>query len=393
MRKIFFGIPFAITVLAATVLEATQAPITFEKTFGGKDDDLARAVIETSDGYLIAGKSKSFTKHRDFDAYIIKIDKNGEKVWSRTYGGKRNEDANDIVKYGTGAVFIGSTKTFGNGRKSFYINQIGKEGQHIWRKAYFKDGDDEYTGSSIVTDGKNLVIVGVELHLGFTTSDVSPIVLQINNKGKRIWEHYLGGRKKDFAAKVLHTDDGYLVIGKTESYGHGDFDMYAVKLNKKGKWQWYNAFGGEDDDTANDAIQTDDGGFLLVGLTNSFGLTRDDVLIVKTNKNGKRLWQRSYGGDYADEAYAITKSPDGGFVVVGRTESFNRRNGFDLYLFKIDAQGKLVWQRTHGGKSDDTGYDIITTKDGYLIVGEKKSDLSRDSNVWVLKVDFDGKLR
>ncbi len=390
MQKILYGALFLVTILVAT---SAPTPVTFEKTFGGKDDDLAKAVVETSDGYLIAGKSKSFSSHRDFDAYLIKIDHNGNKVWSKTYGGTRDEDANDIINYGMGAVFVGSTKTFGNQDKSFYINRISKKGSHIWRKAYFLDGDDEYTGSSIVTDGRSLTIAGTELHLGFTTSDVSPLVLQTNGGGKRIWEHYLGGRKKDFANKIIYTGDGYLVVGKTESYGHGDFDMYMIKLNKKGKWQWYNAFGGGDDDTANDVIQMNDGGYLLVGSTNSFGLTRDDVLIVKTDKDGKRLWQRNYGGNYADEAYAIARSPDGGFVIAGRTESFNRRNGFDLYLFKIDAHGKLIWQRTHGGKSDDAGYDIITTRDGYLIVGEKKSDLSRDSNVWVLKVDFNGKLR
>jgi len=388
MYRIFYALLF----LAATHLVA-QVPVTFEKTYGGRDDDLAKAVIETGDGYLIAGKSKSFTKHRDFDAYLIKIDKRGRKLWSRIYGSVRDEDANDIVRFGSGAVFVGSTKTLGNEEKSFYINRINKTGAVIWRKAYFKDGDDEYTGSSITTDGKSLVIAGTELHLGFTNSKLSPFVFQLDSRGRLVWEHYLGGVKKDFANKIITTGDGYLVVGKTESYGHGDYDMYAIKLNKEGKWQWYNAFGGGDDDTANDVIQTKDGGYLLVGATNSFGLTRDDVFIVKIDKTGKRLWQRNYGGDYADEAYAITRSPDGGYVVVGRTESFNRRNGFDLYLFKIDAGGRLLWQRTQGGGSDDVGYDIITTKDGYLIVGAKKSDLGRDSNVWVLKVDFDGGIK
>lgn len=382
MLKMLYSILFL-----ATVAAAASTPVTFEKTFGGKDTDLAKAVVETSDGYLIAGKSKSFSDHRDFDAYLIKIDKHGNKLWSKTYGGNIDEDISDIVNYGKGAIFVGS-----NGSMSYNINRIDKEGAVIWRKAYFLDGD-EYTGSSVATDGKRVTIAGTELHRRFMTSDVSPLVLQLNGNGDRYWEQYLGGVKKDYSNKILYTGDGYVVVGKTESYGHGDYDMYMIKLNRQGKWQWYNAFGGEDDDTANDVIQTNDGGYILVGSTNSFGLTRDDAFIVKTDKNGKRLWQHSYGGDYADEAFAIARSPYGGFVVVGRTESFNRRNGFDLYLFKIDDHGRLLWQRTLGGKSDDAGYDIITVRDGYLIVGSKKSDISRDSNVWVLKVDFNGKIR
>jgi len=387
MFKMLYGTLFLTTVVVALT------PITFEKTFGGKDEDIAKAVVETPDGYLIAGKSKSFSGHRDHNAYLIKIDKKGNKLWSKTYGGNRDEDINDIVNYGNGAIFIGSTKTFGNGRKRYYINRINKEGKQLWRKGYFLDADDEYTGSSVATDGKRITLAGTELHRGFTTSDVSPLILQLNGNGDRYWERYLGGRKKDYSHKILYTGDGYVVVGKTESYGHGDYDMYLIKLNRQGKWQWYNSFGGGDDDTANDVIQTNDGGYILVGSTNSFGLTRDDAFIVKTDKNGKRLWQHSYGGNYADEAFAIARSPDGGFVIAGRTESFNRRNGFDLYLFKIDAHGKLLWQRTQGGKSDDAGYDIITVRDGYLIVGAKKSDIGRDSNVWVLKVDFDGKIR
>ena len=145
-----------------------------------------------SDSYLIAGKSKSFRSHRGFDAYLIKIDYNGNNVRSKTYGGIRDEDANDIINYKMGGVFVGSTKTFGNKNKSLYINRISKKGSHVWRKAYFLDGG-----------------------------------------GKRIWEHYLGGRKKDFANKIIYTGDGYLVVGKTVSYGYGDFNIYLIKLNKK----------------------------------------------------------------------------------------------------------------------------------------------------------------
>ena len=386
MHKIILG-----TLFLASTLFASEGSATFDRAFGGEDDDMAKAVIETDDGYLIAGKTKSFTEHRDFDAYLIKIDKNGNKIWSKSYGGEDDEEANDIIKFGKGYTFVGSTETFGNERLSFYITQINKQGEIDWQKVYFKDEDDEYYGNSAATNGTDLVIAGTERHLSFMSSDISPFVFKLDNEGERGWEHYLGGKDEDYANKIIYTGDGYLVVGRTESYGHGDFDMYSIKLDKNGKWQWYNAYGGDDDDTANDVIELDDG-YLLVGTTDSFGLNRSDIFVVKTDKKGKRLWQRSYGGNRDDEGYAITKSPDGGFVIVGRSESFNRRKGFDLYLIKIDAEGRLKWERTYGGESDDAGYDIVTSKDGYLIVGDKKSKISRDSNVWVLKVNLKGKL-
>ena len=96
-----------LSLCTTLTLFATQAPQTFNKSFGGDEDDVASSVIKTDDGYLIAGKTKSFTSHRDYDAYLIKLDKNGDKVWSKTYGGE--EDAGyDIVANDDGYLIVGT---------------------------------------------------------------------------------------------------------------------------------------------------------------------------------------------------------------------------------------------------------------------------------------------
>jgi len=386
MKNLLFGI-----CLTGAVLSAAPA-VTFDETFGGKEDDVANAVVETDDGYLIAGKSKSFTKHRDFDAYLIKIDRQGKKIWSKIYGGEDDDEANDITRFGKDFVFVGSTESFGNDRLSFYIVKIDTEGKLDWQKAYYRDEDDEYYGNAVTSDGQALVFAGTERHLQFFSSKINPYLFKMTDEGDKIWGGYYGGKDEDSAAAVISVEDGYLMAGKTESYGHGDDDSYVVKIDKMGKEQWYAAYGGEDDDRAHDIIATEDG-YLIVGTTESFGLNYEDIYVVKTDKKGKVLWQRSYGGSRDDEGFAVTKSPDGGYVIAGRSESFSRRNGFDLYLIKIDAKGKLLWERTYGGESDDAGYDIITTEDGYLVVGDKKTQISRDSDVWILKVDFKGKVK
>ncbi|MEA3418216.1 MAG: hypothetical protein U9Q90_02365 [Campylobacterota bacterium] len=386
MRTKLFGILFM-----GSALFASEASVTFDRTFGGEEDDVAKAVVRTDDGYLIAGKTKSFTQHRDFDAYLIKIGKNGQKLWSKTYGGEDDEEANDITRFGKDFVFIGSTQTYGNERLSFYISKIDSDGKVDWQKAYYRDEDDEYYGNSVAADGEELVFAGTERHLQFFSSNITPFLLSMDKGGTKTWRGYYGGKDEDHANVVISTGDGYLMAGKTESYGHGDFDSYIVKTNKAGKAQWYAAYGGKDDDTAHDVISTKDG-YLVVGTTDSFDLSNNDVYVIKTDKKGKMLWQNTYGGDRDDEGFSVTQSPDGGYVITGRSESFSRRNGFDLYLFKINANGKLKWERTYGGESDDTGYDIIAAEDGYLIVGDKKTDISRDSDVWILKVDLKGKL-
>jgi len=95
MRKIILGM-----VLVGSSLIYAEGSIVFETVFGGEEDDVAKSVVKTDDGYLIAGKTKSFTDHRDFSAYVIKIDKNGKKLWSKVYGGKDDEEANAITSFG-----------------------------------------------------------------------------------------------------------------------------------------------------------------------------------------------------------------------------------------------------------------------------------------------------
>jgi len=377
-----------LSLCTTLTLLATQTPQTFNKTFGGDEDDVANSVIKIDDGYLIAGKTKSFTSHRDYDAYLIKLDKNGDKVWSKVYGGKEDDEANAVTQYGKDFVFAGSTESYGNDNLSYYFVKINAKGEPTWQKSYFRGERDYYFGNDIISDGKDLVIAGSERHLTFMSAKINPLLFKIDTEGDMVWHSYVYGEDQDRAKAIISTEDGYVMAGTTESYGHGDFDAYMVKIDKAGKKVWFNAFGGKDDEIAEDIIATDDG-FLLVGSTDSFGLNYKNVYVIRTDKEGKKIWERTYGGSYDDEGFAIVKAPDGGYVVVGKTKT--RRNGTDLYLFKIDENGKLKWERMYGGDEDDAGYDLVANDDGYLIVGTRQPNLTRYNDVWVLKVDLKGK--
>ncbi len=378
-----------LSLVTTLTLFAAQAPITFDRSFGGDEDDVATAVIKTDDGYLIAGKTKSFTNNRDYDAYVIKIDKNGKKVWSKVYGGEDNDEANAITAYGEGFVFIGSTESYGNDNLSYYFVKLDGKGESEWQKSYFRGERDYYFGNDIVADGKELLIAGSERHLKFMSAKINPLLFKIDGEGDKVWRTYVIGKDEDRAKAVISTNDGYVMAGMTETYGFGDFDSYLVKFDKSGKQLWFKTFGGKDDEIAEDIIETDDG-YILVGSTDSFGLNHKNVYIIRTDKDGKKIWERTYGDNYDDEGFAIAKAPDGGYVIAGKTQT--RRNGTDLYLFKIDEKGKVKWERTYGGEEDDGAYDIVATDDGYLIVGTKQPNLTRYNDVWILKVDFNGRL-
>lgn len=385
MYKTIFGL----AVAGSMALAAQNG--SFEKIFGGKENDIAKSVVATDDGYLIAGKTNSFTKYRNYDAYLIKLDKNGNKLWEKQYGGEDDEEINDILPYGKDFLIFGSTETYGNERLSYYLSKLDNKGEIDWSHAFYTNEDDEFHGTALTVDGEDIVFGGTQRHLKFFSAEVEPQFFKVNKALEREWRGYYGGEDEDYANAIINTGDGYLMVGTSESFSEKDFDGYVVKIDKNGKKLWYNIFGGEDDDIAHDVIATKDG-YLIVGSTDSFDLHYKDVYIVKIDKEGKILWQKTYGGEQDEEGYAITAGVDGGYVITGYTDSFGRKNRGQLYLFKIDEEGNKLWSRAYGGESDDTGYDVIAAEDGYLVVGDRQSDRSRDSNVWVLKVDAKGKL-
>jgi ABC-type cobalt transport system substrate-binding protein len=152
-----------------------------------------------------------------------------------------------------------------------------------------------------------------------------------------------GGAQDDRANDVIQTQDGgYLIVGETSSFGAGEKDIYVLKLDKSGNKQWEKTFGGKDDDEANAVVQTQDGGYLIVGGTNSFGAGWDawDAYVLKLDKNGNKQWAKTFGGKDYDEAKAVIQTQDGGYLTVGWTKSFGVGGG-DVYIIFLDKSGNV----------------------------------------------------
>jgi len=135
MKKIYAVLALASMLalsLPASTLTTHSKIITFEKRMGGAEEDMAKSVIVLDDGYLVVGKSRSFIKNRFFNIYVIKIDKQGNKIWSKHLGSKEDEEANAVVETDDGYVIVGSSDKLGNDRKSIYLVKIQKDGELIW---------------------------------------------------------------------------------------------------------------------------------------------------------------------------------------------------------------------------------------------------------------------
>jgi hypothetical protein len=196
--------------------------------------------------------------------------------------------------------------------------------------------------------------------------------------GQSYWKRSYGGSGNDFAYAITPTLDGnFIVAGSTSSFGNGDREVYLLKINVNGDTLWARTYGGTGYDEAYAITPTSDGNFIVAGYTESFGAGSHDVYLLKIKPNGDTLWTRTYGGIGDDEALAITPTSDGNFIAAGCTSSFGD-NYFDVYLIKIKPNGDTLWTKTYGGAYYGGVYNnfalaISPTPDGNFIVAVSSS--------------------
>jgi hypothetical protein len=210
-----------------------------------------------------------------------------------------------------------------------------------------------------------------------------------------MWSQTYGGTENDGALSLVQTSDGgYAMAGYTRSFGAGENDFWLIKTDESGNMQWNQTYGGAGSDIAICLIETSDGGYALVGYTDSFGAGSDDFWFVKTDETGNMQWNRTYGGTKGDYAFSLVETSDGGYTIAGYTRSFGAGRD-DFWLIKVDSSGNVEWNQTYGGWDDDGVIFLLQTSDGgYALAGMTESfgyGSDRD-DFWLVKTDSSGNM-
>jgi len=208
------------------------------------------------------------------------------------------------------------------------------------------------------------------------------------------WALTMGGLAEDELYSAQRTNDGNIILaGETYSFGTGSYNGWCVKLDASGNVLWQKLYGGAGYDSALAVRATSDGGYVLAGHTSSFGAGNRDAWIVKLDASGNAVWQKAYGGASAEYAYAIRETPDGGYILAGVTFSFGA-GGEDAWCLRLDASGNVVWQKTYGGANSDSFWDVQLTADGgYIVTGDTRSYGAGSVEAWCIKLDGSGNVQ
>lgn len=359
--------------------------ILWEKSIGGKHADYLFDAVPTADyGFLLAGSSlsaktgkKTDANKGDLDYWLWKMNEKGDMEWQKSFGGSGSDLLQRIELTNDGGFILVGTSNSpkGEGKKE---DSRGQE--DIW-------------------------------------------LLKLDAKGVEEWQKTIGGSSQEMVQDVHQTADGGYIIGgssaseisgEKEASSRGAMDYWIIKLDRKGKIQWQQTYGGLYNDFLKSIVQTHDGGYIVGGYSNSpesgdkiernYGI--GDYWVLKLDKSGNLEWQKTLGGDKDDQLATLIQTKDGDFILGGNSnsgvseaKSKSNRTGTDFWVIKLNKEGEEIWQETyHFGKADILT-SIVENDDKTLLIagfaksevtGTKKTDKEDINDYAFIKVKEDG---
>ena len=284
-----------------------SAQVTFQKSYGGASNDNASDIAVTDDGgYIFTGSSSTFGT---YDLYVVKTDSNGDTLWS----------------------------------KSYYNSSIESNGASIAQAA---DGGYVITGEAFMTTGIPLI--------------------KLDSSGNVVWMLLYSDSGHSIGKKVIAIDDGGFMICAYTAGTTATQDAVLIRTDSVGNVLWNKSYGGSNFDRAN-SVQPTSNGFIMAGITRSFGFGNQDLWLCKIDTSGNLLWSKTYGGTNYEWAIEIVNAQEGGYVIAGGA------GGIGNLVMKIDTIGNTLWAKSYSMVGD--------LPVAFIADGSEYAFLTNDGNV------------
>jgi hypothetical protein len=297
----------------------------WDRTIGGQENEIGTFIQQTSDGYITVGTTNSFSTGCS-DIWLVKTDQNGNKLWDKTFGGL-NCDYGYCVRQTSdgGFILVGNLAYSPSAYADIWLIKTDGNGNKLWDKR-FGAGTGYYVQQ--ISDGSFIIVA--------CSPDIGVVMIKTDSSGNKLWGKTLGGARTEGGNFVQQTSDGgFIITGNIPVAAQGNqYDVLLLKTDADGNKLWDKTFGGESEDRGQSVEQTSDGGYVIGGITNSYGAGEYDVWVIKTDANGNKIWDRTFGGAQADEGYSVLENTSGSYVIAGSTLSYGA-GYYDILLLEI----------------------------------------------------------
>ncbi len=415
-------------LLFSTIKAVAQPTVEWDKTYGGSHYETLNDALKTEDdGFLLIGHSSS-PQGGDVsepsrgnglgDFWLVRIDAQGNKKWDKRYGGDQNDICHAGVQNTQGYLLVGESnsgisgeKTTANkGWKDFWVMQIRPDGSKVWDKTFGgKEADIAFNVVKLPNEAGYVILGHSNSNADGDKSENSKggldlWVIRIDPNGNKVWDKTFGGSGSDeYPIGMTLTKDGNIILACGSSSGksgdrssilQGVKDYWILKITPDGQKIWDKSFGGDADDSPRSLTELTDGSVVVCGYSHSepFGektaplYGEADYWLVRIDKDGNKIWDKSYGGSNYDYAITIDQNKTGYFLVAGQTisqPSGNKEDSlkglFDFWILYLNENGDKIWEKTVGGALNDNPFKMVKFKDGsYLVCGLSKSNKSDD---------------
>jgi gliding motility-associated-like protein len=427
----FFLILVIFSFLCATTEGVAQPTIQWDSTYGGNGNDVFTTALKTNDGgFFLVGFTSStigfevteslrdtHTRNEERgDFWVVKIDSFGKKQFDKRFGGYELDICHRAIQNTEGYILIGesrSSKSFEKsdndfGQSDYWIVQIRPDGTKVWDKTFGGSGMDRAYQIIEADNGQSYIIVG-DSNSPISGNKSSPNkgqrdiwLVKIDKNGNKIWDKTFGSAGEDHQPQgLISTKDGAFLLA-CGSYGgatgdksdgnRGGQDIWLVKFDKDGNILWNRTYGGDNEDPPRD-LQELENGNILIGAYSASGANGDkiapnfgesDYWLIKINKDGRKIWDKTFGGTRNDFLIALDQNKTGYTLLAGQSVSEvggnkedSLKQTFDYWLVYVDDDGEHIWDYNIGGDGIDAAQDMVKFKDGsYLICGNSSSDRS-----------------